>query len=70
MTSPHFLRLQVKWVVVLSVLSILSILETPPPAYSETGSPSPPDPTLVEQLSPSNVAFLSLNTTLMDPLHL
>lgn len=26
--------------------------ETPPPAYSETGSPSPPDPTLVEQLSP------------------
>ena len=29
--------------------------ETPPPAYSEAGSPSPSDPNLMDQLSPSKV---------------
>lgn len=37
-----------------SSVIMMFCLETPPPAYSETGSPSPPDPTLLEQLSPSN----------------
>ena len=33
--------------------SSIMVSETPPPAYSETGSPSPPDPAIADQLSPS-----------------
>ena len=31
------------------IMICLSI-ETPPPAYSETGSPSPPDPSMIEHM--------------------